>query len=121
MIRGLVAAAAAGLVVLATAAPVAADPYDNGNAATFTLAGTCDGAQTTIVHGPGNNTVGFIDGRPTIARKLVFYAPDGISVVFVHEGASYPALAARHELLECDLVLSLTGNRVTAWVQTPSG
>jgi hypothetical protein len=121
MIRGLVATAAAGLAVLATAAPAAADPYDNGNAATFTLAGTCDGVPTTVVHGSGDTTVGFVDGRPTIARKLIFYAPDGISVVFVHEDASYPALAAQHELLECDLVLSLTGNRVTAWVQTPSG
>ncbi|MGH3862237.1 hypothetical protein [Actinokineospora sp.] len=121
MIRGLVAAAAAGLVVLATAAPAAADPYDRGNASTFTLAGTCGGVPATIVHGPGNTTVGFVDGSPTVARKLVFYAPDGISVVFVHEDASYAALAAQHELLECDLVLSLTGNRVTAWVQIPSG
>ena len=119
MIRGLVAAA--GLMIVATAAPASADPFDHGMPATFTLAGTCDGVPTTVVHGPGDTTVGFVDGRATIARRMVFYAPDALTPVFLHEDASYPALAAAHELLECDLVLSLTGDRVVVWVQVPRG
>jgi len=43
-----------------------------------------------------------------------------VTVVFVHEDPSYTALAGTAELMPCDLVLSLTGNRVEAWVQFPA-
>jgi len=97
-----------------------AEPFEHGEADTFTLTGACDGAPIVATHGPGSTTTAFVDGRATIARRLVFYAGDGVTVVFVHADPSYPELDDRHDLLHCDLVLSLTGNRVEAWVQVPA-
>lgn len=112
-------AGAAVALVLGGASAASGDPYDNGDADTFTLTGTCDGVPTVVTHGPGATTTAFVDGRPTIARRLVFYTGDGVTVAFVHEDPSYPALDDRLDLVHCDLVLTPTGNRVEAWVQVP--
>ena len=115
----LILSAAVGLLL--GAAPAAyAEPFEHGEADTFTLTGPCDGVPTVVTHGPGSTTTAFVAGRATIARRLVFYAGDGVTVAFVHQDPSYSALADQLDLQHCDLVSSLTGNRVEAWVQVPA-